>query len=154
MLLTELDKLIPPGPPPKVKTRLIATLLPAIEAVITRGFTHVQVHALLVERGIAMEFKYYEDVIYMLRRKRASVAATAEASPASFTAPPQGNGLARPGQQLAQDQAFTGPQKRAELSAAIGSVTPSGSNISKAGTSDGKDKFHPRNSRNFNIKDI
>jgi hypothetical protein len=121
MLLTDLDKLIPPGTPPKVKTKLIASLLPTIEAVIARGFTHAQVHALLVDRGIVMKFKYYEDVIYQLRRKRDLVANVARAGDPNGAVLPSGVGDADPCQDKTERSSIARLQKGASLSGAIAS---------------------------------
>jgi len=72
-VLPDISHLVPLEDAPKVKARLMATLLPAMEAALAGGYTHAQIHAWLVKHGVTISFRYYECVIHRLRKQRAVV---------------------------------------------------------------------------------
>lgn len=155
MPLTRISSLIPSGPMPKTKAKLIAKLFPAIEAAVTGGYTHVEVHSFLVEHGVNISLNYYYDVTYRLRKKRASLSSTAQVGRQHAEALPDRTRLAPTDLRTKGNAGHHIQRNNAKFSVAFGqdSRSPS-SNISNVRTSNGTDEFNPRNARNFDITKI
>lgn len=155
MSLSRIVDLIPCGPVPKLKARLIAKLFPAIEAAVASGYSHVEVHALLVEHGVNMSLNYYYDVTYRLRKKRASLRTAAQVGLPNSAVTCPGTSSAR-ARLHGNEGSNVAPQsnhvKSSRVFESAGKL--SNSNISNTSASDGADKFNPRNSRNFDITNI
>jgi hypothetical protein len=66
----DISGFISPGKVPKVKSKVLAQLLPTIEAALQAGYVHDQIHAWLAENGLDLDRKYYHDAIYRLRKQR------------------------------------------------------------------------------------
>ena len=149
--LPDITNIVSPDNVPKVKSKVLARLLPSIELALDAGYTHEQIHAWIERHGLKVGLKYYHDAIYRLRKKlahREPSTLTQSVPPATVNRPSAGKdtGVAT------KETSVTRRVKNQDLSVGIDAPP-----VKAAGTiSDGNDlaKFKPTNARHFDVTNI
>lgn len=82
----DISGVISPGKVPRIKSKVLAQLLPLIEAALQAGYVHDQIHAWLAKNGLELDRKYYHDAIYRLRKQRSLGVVRGAAAPIGVSA--------------------------------------------------------------------
>lgn len=151
-VLPDISNIVSPGNVPKVKSKVLARLLPSIEFALEAGYTHEQIHEWISNHGLKLDRKYYHDAIYRLRKRRTS---HQDASMATQSAP--ADAVHRPdagkdSEALAKTSSLAHAVKGLNLSAGIDATT--GKAAGTISENSGLAKFRPANARNFDTTNI
>jgi hypothetical protein len=149
--LPDITNIVSPDNVPKVKSKVLARLLPSIELALDAGYTHEQIHAWIESHGLKVDRKYYHDAIYRLRKKRAHhepSALTQSVPPAA----PNGLDVGKNNGTVTKEPSVARQVKNPDLSVGIG-ATP-GKAAGTISDGNGLAKFKPTNARHFDVTNI
>lgn len=145
--LPDITNIISPDNVPKVKSKVLARLLPSIEVALDAGYTHEQIHAWIESHGLKLDRKYYHDAIYRLRKRRtsASIQSVPPGAPSSLE-------VDKDKKASRKEDVAARPVKSTDLS--VGFDANLGGAASTISSSNGLAKFRPANARNFDTTNI
>lgn len=149
--LPDITNIVSPDNVPKVKSKVLARLLPSIEIALDAGYTHEQIHAWIESYGLKVDRKYYHDAIYRLRKKRSRH----ESSGPTQSVPPavvNGHGAVEDTGAGTKEPAVVRPVKSPDLS--VGIDAPLGKAAGTISDGNGLAKFKPTNARHFDVTNI
>jgi hypothetical protein len=149
--LPDITNIVSPGNVPKVKSKVLARLLPSIEFALVAGYTHEQIHAWIEGHGLKVDRKYYHDAIYRLRKQRTHKETTASIQPVPQAAA-DGLDVGKDSRASTKEPSVARVVKGPDLS--VGIDASPGRAAGTISDGNGLAKFKPTNARHFDVTNI